>query len=46
MRTNKKISIKYERPAITSLLKVTSKFGSNKKGKEMGIEELLAATKV
>lgn len=46
MKVNKKKSTKYERPAIVSLLKVSSRFGSNKKSREVGIEELLAATKV
>jgi len=46
MKTQKKKVLKYERPSIVSLLKVSSQFGSNKKGREMGIEELLAAFKV
>jgi len=45
MRANIKKTTKYVRPAIVSLLKVSSRFGSNKKSRDVGIEELLAATK-
>ncbi|MFZ2206231.1 MAG: hypothetical protein WA061_04265 [Microgenomates group bacterium] len=41
---NKKIA-KYVRPSVVSLLKTSTRFGSNKKGREIGIEELLATTK-
>lgn len=46
MKTKSKKSVKYERPSVVSLLKVSSRFGSNKKSREVGIDELLAATKV
>lgn len=43
MKIKNKKSTEYKRPSIVSLLKVTSRFGSNKKNREMGIEELLTA---